>query len=70
MSALLKHIQTQQSIAMNLCSIIQALSILDDGEVAPDAVTGLIRVARDLAEKLNSNLDVVNLPKEADREAA
>lgn len=65
MTTLLKHVQAQQDIATTLCGVIEALSILHNEEVALGAVTSLLNVAGDLAQKLASNLDSVSLPKVA-----
>ncbi len=63
MSALLKHIEKQQSIAMNLCGVIEALAILDNEGVGANAITSLLNVAGDLANQLNDGLDSVRLPE-------
>ena len=65
MNALKMHIQRQQDIACNLQGLIEALRVLDDEKVAPNAVTSLIRTALALAGDLNRNLDVVALPETA-----
>ena len=58
-----KYIQEQQDLACNLCGVIEAIHILDNDNVAPDAVTALVNVAQSLASELNAGLDSVNLPK-------
>lgn len=64
--ALFQHIQKQQDLACNLCGVIEAVHILDNGKVAPDAVTALLNVALMMAADLNRNLDLVSLPKGGD----
>lgn len=63
MSALLKHIQKQQDLACNLSGVIEALHVLDNEKLAPDAVTSLLNVALTLVHDLNRNLDKVSLPE-------
>lgn len=63
MSALHKHIQHQQDLSCNLQGVIEAMCILNNEKIAPDALTSLLNVARSLIEDLNTNLDKVNLPE-------
>ena len=63
MRALLKHIEKQQGLAVNLVAVIRAASIIDCEELDSDTVTGLLNVAGDLANRLNEGLDSVNLPE-------
>ena len=44
MTTLRQHIQNQQDLACNLCGVIEAMHILDNEKVAPDAVTALLNV--------------------------
>lgn len=64
MSALRKHIQKQQDLACNLGGVIEAIHILDNEKVGPDAVTALLNVAMALIDDLNRNLDLVALPED------
>ncbi|AJE47173.1 hypothetical protein [Celeribacter indicus] len=63
-SKMAQHIQAQQDLACSLKGIIEAILVLDDQGVAPDAVTALLNVALDHVIRLNHNLDVVALPEE------
>lgn len=63
MSALHDHVADQQVAAMNMQNVLEVIELLDRNKLAPDAVTKLIAVALDLATRLNSGLDSVNLPE-------
>ncbi|WP_112310355.1 hypothetical protein [Pseudogemmobacter bohemicus] len=66
MTTLRQHIQNQQDMSCTLCGVIEAIAILDnEGRGQGTAVTALIQVAGELAEKLNHNLDSINLPEAA-----
>lgn len=63
-SALHEHISNQQTQALRLCGLLEAIATLDNQSLAPDAVSALIQIAVDMAEELNRNLDSVALPKD------
>ncbi|PTE15994.1 hypothetical protein [Pseudogemmobacter blasticus] len=65
MSALLNHIQAQQDTACKLANVLHAASLLDDVQIAPDAVSRLIGEALTLARNISINLDCVSLPEGA-----
>jgi len=65
MTTLHKHIQGQQSIAVDLSGVIEAISILNNEGTSPGPVVSLINVALDLANQLCEGLDSVRLPKVA-----
>ncbi|MFN4129055.1 MAG: hypothetical protein ACK4GC_04470 [Paracoccaceae bacterium] len=60
--ALQQHCQNVQSTATQLCAVIEAIDLLDGEGIGANAITALIGIARSLAEKINSDLDGVNLP--------
>ncbi|MGN7868990.1 hypothetical protein [Paracoccus sp. 22332] len=64
MGALKAYIADQQSQALRLESILEALQELNSANVAPDAQSSLIGLAYGMAIDLNEALDSVNLPKE------
>lgn len=64
MSALLDHIQNQQTRAMHLEYILEAAETLDIEGLAPKAVLSPIITARSIACELNAALDSSALPKE------
>jgi hypothetical protein len=61
--ALHRYLQDQQSTAVQLEGVLEALAILDNEKCAPGAVTALIVVAGDLASQLNIGLDSLSLGK-------
>ncbi|WCR11955.1 hypothetical protein JHW45_06250 [Paracoccus stylophorae] len=62
MSALEKHLDKQQEVAMHLLHVIDAIDSLVDGKASADEVTPLISIARYFATNLYTDLDCVNLP--------
>ncbi|WP_042246336.1 hypothetical protein [Paracoccus sp. PAMC 22219] len=58
-----RHCSDVQVAATQLCGVMQAIELLDDEGIGGNAVSTLIRIARSLAEKVNTDLDSVNLPK-------
>ncbi|MCG6112612.1 MAG: hypothetical protein MEQ74_10580 [Paracoccus sp.] len=58
-----RHCGDVQVAATQLCGVMQAIELLDDEGTGGNAVSTLIRIARSLAEKVNNDLDSVNLPK-------
>ncbi|WP_353428915.1 hypothetical protein [Paracoccus denitrificans] len=66
MSALHRRIQDQQMRACQLVGVLEALEIIDNENVAPNAVTALIGAALNIAVEINSALDSVNLPEGGD----
>lgn len=63
MSALLHHIQSQQTPALHLEHILEAAETLTLEGLAPSAVASLITTARSIACELNGALDSAALPK-------
>lgn len=63
MSALMKHIGDQQTTAVTLAGVIEALAILDNEGLGDGAQTSLLNVAGELVSRLTEGLDSVNLPK-------
>ena len=61
--ALRRHCSDVQVAATQLCGVMQAIELLDDEGIGGNAVSTLIRIARSLADKVNNDLDCVNLPK-------
>lgn len=59
---LLAHIEDQQTRAMHLEGLMQALLHLQNEDVEPGAQITLATLARDLAAELNRALDRMNLP--------
>lgn len=62
MSALANYIADQQSVALRLEGLLEALEELNVQNLAPEAQSSLILVARGMAGDLNKALDAVNLP--------
>lgn len=63
MSALKNYIADQQTTALKLANVMEAIDLLNHDNLAPEAVTTLISVARLMADELNRNLDSANLPE-------
>ena len=63
MSALHKHIDQQQSTAVILADVIEAITILTSEELGEGARVSLLVVAGKLANELVDNLDSTALPK-------
>lgn len=61
-SALRHHIALQQTEAIKLCGVLQALASLNNDGVAANAQTTLIDVALAMASDLNNGLDSVTRP--------
>ncbi len=61
--SLQQYLQDQQSTAVQLEGVLEAMAILDKEKCAPAAVTALIVVAVDLASQLNIGLDSLSLAK-------
>lgn len=64
MSALRSYVESQQATALSLCNVLTAIDVLNHDQLAPDAVTSLIAVAKGMAESINTALDLTNLPKD------
>jgi hypothetical protein len=62
-AALLAHIEDQQVLATRLSGIIESIDVVYHDKPTSNGVTVLLSIARDLMDRLDSNLDSVNLPK-------
>ena len=61
-SPIRRHCSDVQATAAQLCAVIEAIDLLDGEGIGSNAITALIGIARSLADKINSDLDSVNLP--------
>lgn len=62
-SDLHKHIANQQTLAMRLNFVLEALERLNSESVAEEAQSTLIAIAAEMAAELNNNLDNTRLPE-------
>ncbi|WP_319826065.1 hypothetical protein [Thalassovita sp.] len=61
--SLMKHIQEQQRLAVDLESLLEALWLLHENEIGAAAQMGIISTAHRMAANLNEALDISALPE-------
>ncbi|MEM7089511.1 MAG: hypothetical protein AAF496_08035 [Pseudomonadota bacterium] len=62
---LLKYISDVQDVACRLHGVMKAIDYLDEEDECRSGRIALIHVAEELAAKINTDLDFINLPKVA-----